>query len=91
MVDGPETCEQPTWHPDGSALAYTEAGMLWVYDLEAGGRHALNPDGLSVADEFAVTPVRWSADGTALATKIQDQDDVLGLAAFTPGDTGPTW
>ncbi|MFB6359792.1 MAG: hypothetical protein ABEH59_00555, partial [Halobacteriales archaeon] len=44
VVDGPEDCEQLAWHPDGSALAYTEAGLLWLYDLAAGGHRALNSD-----------------------------------------------
>lgn len=91
VVDGPEDCERLAWHPDGSTLAYTEAGLLWLYDLEAGGHRALNSEGPEVAEEFGGTPVRWSADGSAVATKVQSGDDVLGLAAFDGEEAGPAW
>jgi dipeptidyl aminopeptidase/acylaminoacyl peptidase len=91
VVDGPEDCDQLAWHPDGSVLAYTEAGLLWLYDLATGGHRALNPDSAEVADEFGGTPVRWSADGSAVATKVQDSDGVMGLAAFALEEDGPIW
>ncbi len=91
VVDGPEDCDRLAWHPDGSVLAYTEAGLLWLYDLAAGGHRALNPDSAEVADEFGGTPVRWSADGSAVATKVQDSDGVMGLAAFALDEDGPIW
>jgi dipeptidyl aminopeptidase/acylaminoacyl peptidase len=85
IVDGPEDCTSPAWSPDGSKLAYVEAGLVWFYDLEAGGHRALNTDGPPVAELFGPTPVRWNPDGSAVATLVDDDDDVLGVAVFEPG------
>lgn len=84
VVDGPEDCTSPAWSPDGSVLAYAEAGLVWHHDLETGGHRALNEADPPVADLFGPTPLRWSPDGSAVATLVADEDDVLGVAVFEP-------
>ncbi|MEO8084267.1 MAG: hypothetical protein ABI780_10625 [Ardenticatenales bacterium] len=69
----------PNWAPDGSALAYVEAGALFAYDIASGGTRRLVGSGAQAA--------WWSPDGARLALAMAGG----GLAVVTrDGSAGPT-
>jgi dipeptidyl aminopeptidase/acylaminoacyl peptidase len=55
----------PAWSPAGDALAWTDGGRLWRYDLASRQRRALTAEGR------AVLAFAWSADGTRIAATEQ--------------------
>jgi dipeptidyl aminopeptidase/acylaminoacyl peptidase len=64
-IDGPDEIFNPTWAPDGHAIAFTgmSRGLtdLWVYDLQTASLRQLTND------PFADLQPAWSPDGGRIA------------------------
>ncbi len=70
--DGPIQVRFTRWQtasPDGSRLAFTAAGRVWVMDLPDGAPRRLTPEGASV---FEYAP-SWSPDGRWVAYTTVDE------------------
>jgi len=71
----------PTWHPDGSALAYSMRGDIWIQEI--GTDHAR---AITQGPAYHFEPA-WSPDGEWLALAV-DTDGELDIAVVRSDGTG---
>ncbi len=70
----------PTWHPDGSALAYSMKGDIWIQSIDSD--HA---EAITQGPGYHFEPA-WSPDGEWIATTV-DTDGHLDIAVVRADGT----
>jgi len=72
-----------SWSPDGSQMAYGQAGNLYIYDLSTGHSHSL----IAASEQVTVANPTWSPRGDWIAYALQSADVVhAGLASPTSSE-----
>ncbi len=97
--EGLENCENPTWSPDGTKIAFTMGNNLWVMDAAGGERTQLTFDGSDVIlngyaswvyyEEIFGRPSRyrafwWSPDSKKIGFYRFDNEKVPLFPIYSP-------
>lgn len=78
------------WAPDGHALAFVREGTLWLWLPEPGTMRTLALPGRVVGGP-QIPPLRWAADGRAIACALERPDGERRVAVARTGDGRVVW
>ena len=68
VTQGLESQTEPSWSPDGTRIAYLQAGLVHSMAADGSGIRSLAPETLAVNE-----PPAWSPDGKRLAFRARDE------------------